>query len=145
MAEDANQSAVPGTLGYVKFPITASLMLFAAVVLATWLFYAFPSQKDTFKFGIEAATLAAGVLSAYYVGQSLLQGVQQRDRSSRDAKVAAGCRFIERWNDPAMAVMKDVFREIINSGKAHDATYVDDELKETQKRIVVVEVLNLFE
>jgi hypothetical protein len=145
MEQETKAQDTPGTLGHVKFPLTASFVLALAVIGVTWLFYEFPSQRETYKFGIDAATLAAGVLSAYYVGKSLLQGVQQRDRGLDEAKVATARHFCERWNNPDLAQMKDVFRQIIESGRAHDAVFVENELIDKGKRIVVVEVLNFFE
>jgi len=140
-----NSEEIPGRFGKVSFPITASLILFVVCVFVTWLFSAYPTQRETIKFGIEAVTLAAGMLSAYYIGQGLLQTVVQRDRSLKDAQIATACRFMERWNNPDLATTKDIFREIIASGKAHNADYVQEALKDTAKRIVVVEVLNFFE
>ena len=142
MPPEESQSTVPGTFGQVSFPITASLILAVLVALFVWIYHAHPAEKETFKFGIDCATLAAGVLSAYYVGQSLLQGVQQRNQGMIDAKVSNAFRYIERWNSPDLAETKDCFREIIASGKAHDAGYVEEELRDSKKRIVVVEVLN---
>ena len=145
MDQGAKVQDTPGTLGHVKFPLTASFLLAVAVIGLTYLFYKFPNERETFKFGIDAATLAAGVLSAYYVGKSLLQGVEQRDRGLNDSRIATARHFCERWNNPGLAETKDVFRQIIESGKAHDASFVENELLDGNKRIVVVEVLNFFE
>lgn len=142
---DKKSDELPGQFGKVSFPITASLILFVLCCVVTWLFYTYSAQRETFKFGIEAVTLAAGMLSAYYIGQGLLQTVQQRDRGLKDSQIATACRFMERWNNPELASTKDIFRQIIDSGKAHNAQYVQNELQDAAKRIVVVEVLNFFE
>lgn len=136
---------MPGKFGNISFPVTASLILALLCAAAIWLFWAYPAQREIWKFGIDAVTLAAGMLSAYYIGQGLLQTVQQRDRGLKDSQIAAACRFMERWNEPDLAATKDTFRQIIDSGKAHNAEYVQQLLADSEKRIVVVEVLNFFE
>jgi hypothetical protein len=129
----------------LEFPITASAVLALVAALAIAFFIYCPKEREAEKFAIEAITLTAGALSAYYIGQGLRETVVQRDESLKGGRIAVSCRFIERWNLPELADVKDTFREIIESGKAHDATFVEELQKEKEKRIVVVEVLNYFE
>jgi hypothetical protein len=142
---DQNHSELPGRFGRVTFPITASLILGALCVVVIWLFCEYPTQRITLKFGIETVTLAAGMLSAYYIGQGLFQTVTQLEKGLKDAQIITACRFMERWNAPDLAATKGSFRGIIESGKAHDAGYVQNLLSDDGQRTVVVEVLNFFE
>jgi Domain of unknown function (DUF4760) len=146
MVPQNGQERIPGTFTTLEFPITASVVLGIAAVLAIILFVYCPKDREAEKFGIEAITLTAGALSAYYIGQGLKETVIQREESLKGGRIAVSCRFIERWNSPQTMAMKQDFREIIDSGKAHTAQFVEDLLeRDKAKRTTVVEVLNFFE
>jgi hypothetical protein len=135
----------PGTFAVVSFPLTASFVLGALAIVVILVFALCPHERETAKFSVETVTLAAGVLSAFYVGRGLRQTVLQRDQSLKDGQIAVACRFIERWNSPQAMDMKRDFREIIDSGKAHSPQYVEDLLeRDKPKRTTVVEVLNFL-
>jgi hypothetical protein len=147
MNESAITEKVAGRYGTVRFPITASLILAVLVLGATILYWVLNcDHREVEKFGIEGLTLAAGLLSAYYIGKGLRDTVAQRDQEMQQRKIASSLRIIERWNQPDFAKMKQQFRDLIESGKAHDANYVENELTtKSETRTVVVEVLNFFE
>jgi AcrR family transcriptional regulator len=146
MATQANPDKSPGTMFTLKFGVTASVLLGLAVVLVTICYAQWPQWQETMKFCLEASTVAAGLLTAFYVGKELRETVRQRAKALGDKKIDRSFEFIRRWNDPAFEHTKHEFRSIVESGKVHDTAQVEEILGEdTPKRTNVVEVLNFFE
>jgi hypothetical protein len=72
--------------------------------------------------------------------------VHQRTGALASSKVERAFLFIRRWNEPVLEKRKHDFRTIIDSGKAHDADYLEKHLTQNPElRTIVVEVLNFFE
>ena len=148
-----DQPKDPSKLGTIKFPVFASLLLLIAVAILTIIFHLCSKWRDTMTFGIGAGALAAGALGAYYLGRGLSETIRQRSESiseqkiaRTEQKIARAFDFIRRWNDPSLAQIKAIFREIIESGKAHVAEHVEQLIQNDRtKRSAVVEVLNFFE
>jgi hypothetical protein len=143
----------PGKVGTIKFPVFASVLLLIAVVILTIVFHLCNKWRDTMTFGIGAGALAAGALGAYYLGRGLSETIRQRSESiseqktaRSEQKIARAFEFHRRWNDPALAQTKAIFREIIESGRAHVAEAVEQLIQNDRaKRNAVVEILNFFE
>lgn len=146
MAENTNTPKAPGEFVTLHFPITASVILFLLVILVTLIYALKPEWRGTMNFAGAALAVAAGALSAYYLGKGLAQTVRQRNEQLHADRVARAFELISRWNDPELANSKHEFRQIIESGQAHMADQLDESLNnEPAKRAIVIEVLNFFE
>lgn len=134
----------------LTLPVKWSILGAAIVVILTGLFYWNTGSFDkTVIFGAAATAAAATVLAAGYTGKTLGLYLQQDKRAQQihDDKVAlrkkhVALRYAERWNDPAMYHVRDVFRDL-----AAKRNLPQDQLIQAirTKETNVIHVMNFFE
>jgi len=139
-------SASPGQILKVQIPITVSVIVVLGVIVMTWLYAHKPNSRPTIAFLGAGMGVAAGVVSAFYVGKALKITIEQRARDLTDQKIARAFAFLERWNDPNFATLRSEWRKVLDEfeGRGSDALCAELQ-KSHERRTVVVDVLNFFE
>lgn len=137
--------------GFVlTLPIKWSIVGAVAVIVLTAAFYFNTHQFDqTVIFGAAATAAAATVLAAGYTGRTLGLFLQQEERvRAREAAIDGlerkdrSMRFAERWNDPQMYHVRNVFRSIMEKRTVPDAELVAHIEKDKTN---VIHILNFLE
>jgi hypothetical protein len=140
------KSLSPGQVVKLEVSITISILLVIGVVLLTLGFYFEPTWRPTIEFFGAAIGVAAGILSAYYIGGGLRITIEQRDSALSDERISRAFAFAERWNAPTFAQLREDWRKLLNEldGKQnHEACKVL--LDDPHKQTVAADVLNFFE
>lgn len=146
MAKQSNRSQVPGEILRLEIPLTVSAVLIAAVAVFTIFYALWEDARPTIKFLGAAIGVAAGVLSAYYVGRALKISIEQRDQAIIDQKIERSFGFAYRWNDPKFVTLRAEWRELLKELEAKSPDQVCDILEsDNHKRTVAVGILNFFE
>lgn len=102
-------------LGEIRFPITASLITLAVVVILGFVYgYTTGKIPETVLFIAAAGAAAGAVLSAFYTARGLQLTAAALGRDERRYKIALAFRFTSKWNDPAMFHVRDAVRELMN-------------------------------
>jgi hypothetical protein len=136
----------PGELVKIQFPVTVSLLLVLAVVTLTGLWIECPTWRNGINFFGVASGIAAGLLSAFYVGKALQVTIHQRDKSLTDDKISRAFALAIRWNEPNMAPLRREWRALLEEIEQRNGDQVCDVVKsDIKKRTVVSDVLNFFE
>lgn len=146
MSEHEKQHQNPGEIMKLEVPVTASILLFIAIVLLTFLYIKEATWRPGIKFFGASAGIAAGVLSAFYVGRGLKITIEQRDRLLADDAISRAFVFVQRWNDPNFASLRSDWRELLDEIEGKTGTEICSTLKGNhKKRTTVADVLNFFE
>ncbi len=136
----------PGEIFKLEFPVTVSVLLLIAIVGLTACFVWLPAWRPQVEFFGISAGVAAGILSAFYVGRGLQITIEQRDRALNDDKISRAFAFAHRWNDPTFAELREDWRallkEIDGNGEAEICRILDGD---HHKQTVAADVLNFFE
>lgn len=136
----------PGEILRLEVPISVSVTLILAVAILTIVYSMWTDARSTIKFLGASIGVAAGVLSAYYIGRGLRVTIEQRDRALTDEKISRAFGLLSRWNDPNFAELRKKWRVLLEEieGKTDDqvceviAPHID-------KRTVIADVLNFYE
>ncbi|MFZ0819447.1 MAG: DUF4760 domain-containing protein [Candidatus Acidiferrales bacterium] len=146
MSGQNESSTSPGEIAKLEFPVTVSVLLLIAVLGLTAGFIWLPTWRLQIEFFGIAAGVAAGILSAYYVGQGLKITIEQRDKAAIDERISRAFGLASRWNEPNFAKLREDWRallkEIDGQTEAEICRILDGDLHKTT---VTVDVLNFFE
>lgn len=141
----ADKSSPPGQIMKVQIPVSISLLLVLTVIVLTALL----AYKSEWKLEIEffgaAMGVAAGILSAYYIGRGLKVTIEQRDRALIDDKIARAFTLAQRWNEPNLARVREDWRKLVaevDEKAAHEVCLV---LQDHHNKTIAADVLNFFE
>jgi hypothetical protein len=141
----SRNTSSPGQFVRLEIPLTVSVVLLIAVIASTFVFV----YKTAWRPGIEylgAATgVAAGILSAYYIGKGLRITIEQRDKGLVDDKIARAFSFVQRWNEPNLAEVREHWRYLLDEIEEKNANEMCAILQEKHNKAVVADVLNFFE
>ena len=135
----------PGDVVKLNVVVTFALLLAIAVIVLTWIFAAKPSWQPAMKFLGAATGVAAGILSAYYIGSGLKVTIEQRDQSLLDEKISRAFKFARSWNDPNLTDLRAKWRAVLDEVDGKTGDEVCHILTDHAKRTVATDVLNLFE
>jgi hypothetical protein len=129
-------------LGVIRFPITASLIA-AAIVVILGLVYWYSTGKvpETVLFIAAAGAGAGAVLGAFYTARGLQLTAAALTRDETRYKVALAFNFTSKWNDPAMFHVRDAVRELLNGDHSSPEFTALLKAKETN----VIHFLNFLE
>lgn len=141
----SQDSQSPGEIFRVQVPVAVPILLIAAVALFTLLYALWENARPTIRFLGASAGVAAGLLSAFYVGRALEVTIEQRDRALKGERVSRAFSFLERWNDPNFASLRSDWRKLLEEMKEKNSEEVIGILHSHEKRTVAVDVLNFFE
>lgn len=131
---------------HIKKPIYVSLvgvvvvlLIITAVVLIRTYNAAEKRDRETITFGVSLVGAAIAITGVLRAAESI--------RASNSEKVTtASLAFVQRWNSPGYLSLKTDFRELNEQLEKLDANGRDVLLRDDGgKRVVAVEVLNLFE
>ena len=134
----------------LRFPITFTAIVVAAVAVLTAAFYfATGSFTDTVIFLAAAAAAGGTITTAFYVARTLNLYIRQesrrRDREEaldERGKKERALRYGERWNDPSLFYVRDVCRALFElRGKPQDEIIKLAEEKKTN----IIHLLNFLE
>jgi hypothetical protein len=129
-------------LGEIHFPITASLISLALVVVLGFVYgYTTGKIPETVLFIAAAGAAAGAVLSAFYTARGFPLTAAALTRDETRYKVALAFRFTSKWNDPAMFHVRDAVRELLNGD--HGSPEFGALLRE--KETNVIHFLNFLE
>ncbi|PYU48167.1 MAG: hypothetical protein DMG48_21220 [Acidobacteria bacterium] len=146
MTERKQRGEQPGQILKVQVPVTASLLLLLAVTALTLLYVFEQNWRHEIEFFGISTGVAAGLLSAFYVGQALKITIEQRDRALTDDKIARAFSFALRWNDPNFAQLRADWRAVLDELDAKTDDEICDFIRgEHKNKTVVADVLNFFE
>jgi len=141
----AAKSSSPGEIIKLQVPVTMSVLLVILVVMLTVLFARNPMWRPEIEFFGASIGIAAGLLSAYYIGRGLKITIEQRDTSLAAEKVARSFSLAQRWNEPNFAALREDWRSLIEEIDEKDAKEVCAILQDQHKKTVAADVLNFFE
>jgi hypothetical protein len=146
MARLNGKTSSPGEIVKLHVPVTASILLIVAVALLTVLYSQEPTWRSNIRFLGAATGVAAGILSAYYVGHGLKITIEQRDRSLTAEKISRAFLLASRWNEPNLAKLREDWRAIVTEVSGENENDVCDILEaDGHKKTVASDVLNFFE
>ncbi|MDA2924637.1 DUF4760 domain-containing protein [Acidobacteria bacterium AH-259-L09] len=129
----------------IRFPVNYSVALGIAVVILTLAYWYFDYSK-TVQFLAIAAGVAAGILSAIYVGRGLASAAAQRQAEVEARRVAGAFDFARRWNDPRLEEIRKTYGFARRSAKGKAPDQIDQILeKQVDLKEAVLAVLNFFE
>lgn len=135
----------PGEIFRLEIPLTLSIVLILAVVALTVMYAWWDDARGPIKFFGAAAGVAAGVLSAFYIGRALKVTIEQRDHQLIERKIEKAFEFAHRWNDPSFAEFRSDWRRVLQELQKANPNQVCNILEDAEKRTVVADVLNFFE
>jgi Domain of unknown function (DUF4760) len=135
----------PGEIVEVRVVVTASILLLISVVALTCIYVKEPTWQPGIRFFGGAAGVAAGILSAYYVGRGLKVTIEQRDRALKDDKITTAFDLARCWNDPNLTQLRAEWRGVLDEVDGKTGDEVCEILRDRQKRTVATDVLNFFE
>jgi hypothetical protein len=135
----------PGQILKLEIPLTVSIVLVLLVLGSTALFAWKPDLRPVIEFFGAASGVAAGILSAYYIGRGLKITIDQRDKALADDQTSKAIDFARHWNNPNFAQLRASWRALLEEvdGKTEDE--VCTILEDHAKRTVAIDVLNFFE
>jgi hypothetical protein len=134
-----------GKIVQVRVVVTASILLLVSVVALTYLFVKEPAWQSSIKFFGGASGVAAGILSAYYVGRGLKVTIEQRDRALTDDKISRAFSLARCWNDPNLTELRARWRAVLDEVDRKTGDEVCEILRDHGKRTVATDILNFFE
>lgn len=143
-----SEAKAPGQLLKLKFniTITISIALTIAVAILTYLYVTRPSWHSALEFSGAAVGVAAGMLSAYYIGRGLKITIEQRDTALKDEKISRAFVYLQRWNEPSFAAVRSQWRELVDEIEGKSDPEICAILKISHpKRTTTADVLNFFE
>lgn len=141
-----SKSKSAGHVVKIEVPITWSVILVLVVVAFTLLYALWEEARSTIRFVGAATGVAAGVLSAIYVGRGLQITIEQRDQALTDEKIHKAFGFVQRWNDPNFATLRAEWRKVLAElDKQTDEKIWEIVSSDAHYRTVVADVLNFFE
>jgi hypothetical protein len=146
MGKDAKKVKAPGEIVRLELTVTISVLMFIGIVALTVLYVEFPNWQPIIRFSGSAAGIAAGILSAFYVGRGLRITIEQRDSLLRDDKVSIAFKVAARWSDPNLVKLREQWRNLLKEmdGKT-DGEACNVLVNDAHKKTVAADVLNLFE
>src|SRR5437773_438602 len=108
-------------LGEVKFPIKASAVVAAVVIVLSLLYWlATRSFSQTILFFTGASAAAGAILTAFYSARSLALNAAFLEREEKRRKLDLALERAARWNDPAMYYIRDTVRELFDADHKSD-------------------------
>lgn len=133
----------------IRFPVTFTVIIVSitsALVVAYHL-YASTSLENSAIFLGAAVTACGVIITAYYASRTLRAMIQQdfkrrqrEDHLDQRGRKERSLRYGERWNDPSMYHVRDVFRALIDDAANGD---IMEMIK--GKETNVIHLLNFFE
>ena len=107
--------AIADRLGEVRFPVTASLVASAIVLILGGVYwYTTGKISETVLFIAAAGAATGAILGAFYTARGLELTAAALARDEVRYKVSLAFQFTAKWNDPAMFRVRDAIREIFN-------------------------------
>jgi hypothetical protein len=136
----------PGEIIKLQVTVTASIVLFVAVLLLTLLYVKEESWRPAIVFAGTGFGIEAGILSAYYVGRGLKVTIEQRDKALTEEKISRAFVLASRWNEPNFAKLREDWRALVTEVTGKDEHAVCEILeRDHHKQTVASDVLNFFE
>lgn len=146
MYDKQEKQLSPGGILTLKIPVTASVILTIAVVVLTYLYATRESWRSTITFFGAAAGIAAGILSAFYVGRGLRITIEQRDKALKDDKISRAFVLAQRWNEPNLARVREDWRALLEEIDEKNEHEVCEILHgDHHKKAIAADVMNFFE
>ncbi len=146
MPKKASLSRSAGEVLKVHIPITWSLLLLITVILFTTVFAIWEQARPWVRFLGAATGVAAGVLSAVYIGRALQITIEQRDQALTDDKISRAFEFAHRWNDPNFAPLRAKWRKLLEEVEMQPDDRVWEIVhSDAEKKTIVVDVMNFYE
>lgn len=146
MSDSRGRRGSPGELVRMQVALTASGGLLIIVAIMTCLFIEEPSWRPGISFFGVAAGIAAGILSAFYVGRGLEVTIEQRDRALREEKISRAFALAQRWNEPNFAKLREDWRALLDEIEGKDAAVACGIVEgDHHKKTVAADVMNFFE
>ncbi len=139
------KSQSPGEIVKLQVSLTVSILLGGAVIVLTALFVLKPTWRPGVVFFGAATGVAAGMLSAYYIGIGLKITIHQRDKGLVDERVARAFELAQRWNEPNFAEVREHWRSLLDEINEKNANEVYAILENKHKKTIAADVLNFFE
>jgi Domain of unknown function (DUF4760) len=135
----------PGQIVKLEVPLTVSILLLVSVIVLTIIFVWKPTWRPGIEFLGAATGVAAGILSAYYIGRGLKITIEQRDKALIDERIARAFGLAQRWNEPSFAQVREHWRSLVDEIDEQNANEVCAILEDMHKKTVAADVLNFFE
>lgn len=146
MTDEQKNDRSPGKIMTLKLPITVGLLLFVGAIVLTYFFATQLSWRPEIEFFGAAIGVAAGILSAYYVGRGLSVTIEQRNRSLTTEKISKAFELAQRWNEPNFAKLRGEWRALLSEIDGKEESEVCKLLDNDHgRRTVAIDVLNYFE
>lgn len=127
MPSDDRASQKPIWKREIRFSLSGlAIAALLATVAYIGAFIVFEKQRPILVFTLAVLGTSAGLISAYYVGQSIREGAQEAATataaSQRSEKFDRAMALTSRWNDPGLRPARKAFREVLDEhhGKPED-------------------------
>lgn len=146
MAFSTKKAQDPGEILRLEIPLTLSIILIVAVTALTISYALWADARPTIRFLGIATGVAAGVLSAFYIGRGLKITIEQRDQALTDQKISRAFGFLRRWNDPNFAYLRKQWRALLEELEGKTDDQICEIIRSSlENRTVIADVLNFFE